>query len=250
MKLWREWSARQPLLLATAAAHALLFLACLALALIDDTQITGLNRWIKPAKFASSIAIFLGTMAWYWPVAIARDVVKHRAAYVLSSTLILEMVIIFAQAARGLRSHFNFTTIPDAILFQIMGLAIAANVVTAAIVLRWTFRAAPSAYVWGVRLGLLLFVVFASAGGLMVRYLAHTVGAPDGGPGLPFFNWSTRAGDLRVAHFFGMHALQALPLLGFATRSTPAVVAAFGAWAALAGALLRLALAGFPLIRG
>ena len=74
-------------------------------------------------------------------------------------------------------------------------------------------------YLWGVRLGLAVFVVGSLLGFVLVANQGHSVPGPDGGPGLPFVNWSLDRGDLRIAHFIGLHALQALPLLGFAARS-------------------------------
>jgi hypothetical protein len=105
-----------------------------------------------------------------------------------------------------------------------------------------------AAYIWGIRLGVLIFLLASAEGAIIVSNNAHTVGAADGGPGLPFVNWSTQYGDLRVAHFFGMHAMQLLPLIGFLFRSRNLVVATSIVWVAAMGGLLLMALRGQPLL--
>jgi hypothetical protein len=103
---------------------------------------------------------------------------------------------------------------------------------------------------WGIRFGLLLFVVFAFAGGLMAARLSHTVGSVmESTNGLPVLNWSRESGDLRVAHFFGMHALQLLPILGFYfVRSKQLIIFISLLYAAIVSALLWQALKAVPLI--
>jgi hypothetical protein len=88
---------------------------------------------------------------------------------------------------------------------------------------------------------------------------AHSVGTADGGPGLPVVGWSTVGGDLRIGHFVGLHALQALPLLGLLlTRYAGGLTArtrvgllrvAGGGYGGLTVLLTWQALRGQPLLR-
>lgn len=190
---------------------------CTLLYQADPTIITGINAWIKPFKFFASLALLSWTMAWLLFYLDARKKVKIYS-WVLVITMAIEITIVVWQAAHGRRSHFNFSSPLNGALFGIMGFAILLFTLWSGYMGYLFFRqkkfSISDTYVWGIRLGILFFVIFSFEGGLMVQRLAHTVGGVDGSPGLPLFNWSKEYGDLRVAHFFGMHSLQLLPLMG------------------------------------
>ena len=87
------------------------------------------------------------------------------------------------------------------------------------------------------------------SGTYSVIMLRHTVGGDDAGKGLPVVNWSREHGDLRIAHFFGMHTLQIFPLFGyFIARSSKTVIAFALIYVGLVTAVLIQALMGLPLI--
>jgi len=216
--LLRELKRRNNLVYTVGLVHAALFVAFFLLSLIDDRQVTNINLWIKPMKFAISITIYLWTFAWllyYLP----NPSHARWLGIVVVISMIAEMATIGLQAARGVPSHFNETSALNAAIFGVMGLFIAlntvANIVTFTLFLRSDVQLEGSMKTaW--RCGLLFICLASISGVMMVILLSHTIGARDGGPGLPFVNWSTVAGDIRIAHFFTMHGLQLIPLLWWA----------------------------------
>ena len=225
----------------------------------DTRLVTGINPWIKPMKFAISIAIFLATIAWYTSELQPGPRARAWITRTVLGTMLIEIVCIVGQAARGTTSHFNQSSVFDAAIFSLMGIAITVNTLAIAAMLWLLRRDTPPAragYLWGVRLGLALFVLGSLLGFVIVANNGHSVPGPDGGAGLPFLNWSVDRGDLRVAHFIGLHALQALPLLGAGLDGSAvapasrirAVSAVAVVWLALMGATLALAVGGRPLV--
>ncbi|MFI1813607.1 hypothetical protein ACH414_25050 [Streptomyces sp. NPDC020422] len=198
--------------------------------LFDDRVLVGAPIWAKPFKFSVSFVAYGLTLAWMLsllPTARARRV-GWWAGTVLTLASLTEMVLITTQVVRGKQSHFNSATPFDAALFQAMGVTVVvlwlAALVIAALLLR--ARILDRATAWAVRLSSFVALAGAAIGFVMVRPTpeqlaqeepatlgAHSVGVPDGGPGMPLTGWSTTGGDLRIAHFFGMHALQLIPLL-------------------------------------
>lgn len=230
-----------------AAACALALAVFAALSVLDPAQILGISRWIKPAKFAASIAIYAATLALLAaPLESARWVC--RIAF-LSMTG--ELTLITLQAARGTTSHFNNASPFNAAVFGAMGLLIVANTVTVAFLYRdYVFRPpfVHPATLSAIRSGLFLFLVASLQGFLMVSFGAHTVGAPDGGPGLPIVNWSTQHGDLRVAHFLGLHALQGLPLVALVIPNRAVVRVVSALWLVGFLYLVLRAISGEPIL--
>ena len=227
--LQRLWKTSAPL---TAAGLLMIpvFAASVAAMAVDDTTILGVPTWLKPVKFAVSSAIYAFTLAWIFTFLPERQRLTSIVGWITTVVLVLEVGIIDVQAARGTTSHYNVGTPLDAALFSTMGTAIlvlfgSAIALTVAL---FRHRFADRGFGWALRLGMLLTVIGQATGGFMTTPSraqleaqratgvkvagAHTVGAPDGGPGLPLTGWSREHGDLRVPQFVGMHAVQLLPL--------------------------------------
>ena len=264
--LWRA----SPSLVAVGTLMLLAAVAFLVGIFVDPRTIAGAPAWLKPFKFAISTAIYSLTVAWIFVWLSGWPRVRRVVGWTTAIVFVLEVAIIAVQAWRGTTSHFNVSTPANAVLFAVMGTAILLQTGISAglAVALWRQRFADRALGWALRLGMALTIVGALTGPLMTRPTAaqldaarlermttagaHSVGGVDGGPGVPVTGWSREHGDLRVAHFVGLHSIQVLALIavGLRRRLWPqavrvkAMTAASASYGALFLLLLLQALRG------
>lgn len=185
---------------------------------IDDRTLLGENVWLKPVKFGVSIPIYCITIALLLSIYPYGDTTKKWISRIIGWSLSLEIPLVMLQAARGVRSHFNTETSFDGAIFAAMGILIAINSLVLFFLIGTAFLKKLNTSLLmqrAIQFGWLGMIISMIAGQLMVSSLAHSVGVPDGGEGMPITHWSTEGGDWRVVHFLGMHGIQLLPLLAY-----------------------------------
>jgi hypothetical protein len=230
--LARAWDFNPPLVLFSLASAALLLAGVVGM-LIDPRVVLGMPNWAKSTKFGMSLLLYGLTLLWILPMLTRRPRLARGVATSTGVLLGIEILLLAVQATRGVPMHFNEATALDTILWRIMSVTIMifwlVTLVGVALLLFQPF--ANRVLAWSVRLGMLITLIGLTQGFLMTTpnstqlamlqngqrldlLGAHTVGGPDGGPGLPLLGWSVEHGDLRIGHFVGIHGAQVIPLLG------------------------------------
>jgi hypothetical protein len=230
----RRWWQFSPILTSLTISMIATTLLGLIGILTDPRIVLNTPVWAKTTKFSISITLYTATFLWMLPMLTSRPRVARWIANGIGITLYIEMVVIIMQAFRGQAAHFNNATPFDAMLWAVMGVTI--NILWFIVLIGAVFlirqKMADPALAWGIRLGAVIALIGMGLGFIMPMPTpdqlsllesgqpsaligAHTVGAPDGGPSLPLVGWSTTHGDLRIAHFIGLHGLQVLPIVGW-----------------------------------
>jgi hypothetical protein len=195
----------------------------------DSRELLGVSVWEKPLKFLISATFYATTFSWLYTFVEKGKGLASKMGNVIAIMLVVELVVIVGMASVGSTSHFNVSTPFNIAVWSLMATAI--SIVWVATFLLstglWNSQRMSAdlrlAVRWSIGLGLAgMGIAFTMTPPQPQQVLpenwagvagAHTVGAADGGPGLPFLGWSTQAGDLRISHFLGLHALQVLPLI-------------------------------------
>jgi hypothetical protein len=239
-----------PLLWWSAIAMVFGMVICFALPLVDDRLLYGVSVWEKPAKFFLSLAVHTVTVAWALSLLARKTRGVKIATVVMLGAAWFEMAYMIFRALRGEASHFNQTTVFAIIMYALMGFGALTLTGTSAFIgwKVWRERAGgltKEAAGLGLMAGAVLGTI---AGAYLGGHTSHWIGGDQTDvSGLAFFHWSTTGGDLRVAHFIGLHATQFVPLAAL-SGSRAVVYGVAIVTVALTAATFALAVMGVPLL--
>jgi hypothetical protein len=227
-------------------------LICLILAKTTTTKVFGVNAWYKPFKFSFSTFTFTWAMAWY--CAYLPDFNIQLFNWSIIGLLGFEICYIAFQAGRGQLSHYNVSSPVYAALYSCMAIAATLATLYTAYVgflfFQNSFPDLPTYYLWAIRFSIVIFVIFSFEGFFMGSRLNHSVGALNDNSNWFILGWSKTVGDLRVAHFIGMHALQVVPIISYyLLKNSKLTLAMSLVYGLLALLTLIQALQGKPLIK-
>lgn len=254
---WRTLYRDEPVLVVSTFILAAMMLPAFFAYLVETRTFNGINVWIKPLKFILSAAIFTATLAIFMPFLDRADRAKksvNLAVWIISIFLILEILYITFRASRAEASHFNRENAIGIILYAWMGITILISTVLTGwigwLILKGKERIASPELRYAIGVGLVLGTALGSLTAIyMSTQTGHWVGGVrnDAG-GSFFFGWSRTGGDLRVAHFIGLHAMQGIPLIGWlvsfvsAGAVKPAVIVSAALWILVTAATFAQAL--------
>lgn len=220
---------------------------------IDRKLVMGEQAWVKPVKFSASLALYGMTLYWLSQYLTNYEQSFRKVCRAALVGSVIELTVIVTQVLRGAPNHFNMGTSFDngmAWLTAAAILPVAYAIVAIFFMLLREHNLPPvlgCALKWGTFLsivgcvpGLMMLAPAAMQG--LVAHMQHvamqgiaahsqhaamqglathsqdmmqTTRLPQNSAGLPFLGWSTVAGDLRAAHFVGIHALQFFPIVAF-----------------------------------
>ncbi|MGW4247483.1 hypothetical protein [Nocardia sp. NPDC004722] len=235
-------------LAATTVAMAVLAVFCLCAMAFDDRMLLGESVWLKPFKFAFAFTLYSGTLSWLLSFPHRGQRVTWWLGTAFATAAVVDVGFIVVQAARGTFSHFNeqhdaVNTIGQYVFMSgVPGLFLANLVI--AVTLSWqrvtdrptsmAIRAGLGIAVFGMALGYTMGFsgkqeTTDAAGRPVTLGAGHTFmhGQPevrDGVADMPVTHWSTAGGDMRIAHFAGLHGIQLLIVAAFVlARLAPTV---------------------------
>ena len=259
-----ELFACEPLYAGAALCLAALVAPTLVAMALDERTLLGVNVWLKPLRFEIALSVYLATLAWFagWlpeRVIVTRWYRSYAGSVV--AAIAAEMVWIAGAAAFGTASHFNESSPMMAWTYRLMGgLAViltSSALVYGILILRHRKSRLEPAFRLSVGLGLVLtFFLTVVMAGYMANSGGHFVGDRSTvAPSAPLMGWARDRGDLRVAHFFGTHAMHFIPTFGFvaililsASTARRAVIVFSAVFVAFVGYTFGEALMGRPFL--